>query len=247
MSQVGHTGLIFIDTGVNINEVCYCEVLRWQQLRRWSFVNARFLRFFRPIRGRQKASTSTQLNIKSEAYTDESKRQKFKMFTIWKSVWLTCLTYIDMLLFVLHFSTQKQRDKWYVGAQSDNVTLAIGNPCLNVPKFVLEIWTMFHHCCEWNGNERRSGMTRTRENLPSAGALSQTPLGELTALPQTGGEGAVCSLPKNLIPRSRPFGPRYFSRYVSESFSEILLCISPCQCQDSPSSQSRVLYWDIAS
>ena len=38
----------------------------------------------------------------------------------------------------------------------------------------------------------------------------RTPLGELTALPQTPSwwRGAGCSLPKNPTPRSRPFGPR---------------------------------------
>jgi len=51
---------------------------------------------------------------------------------------------------------------------------------------------------------------RIQENPSAAGAPPRTPLGELTAFPQTHylvGSGWLPP-PKNPIPRCRPFGPR---------------------------------------
>ena len=58
--------------------------------------------------------------------------------------------------------------------------------------------------------ERQSDGSATRKHFGGRGtAPPRTPLGELTALPQTPSWWGAAGCPKNPIPSSRPFGPRF--------------------------------------
>jgi len=56
-----------------------------------------------------------------------------------------------------------------------------GTGVLGDQKSVLEISTMFHHCCAMH---QMSYFKANMRQIRSAGALPQTPLGEFTALPR---------------------------------------------------------------
>ena len=76
--------------------------------------------------------------------------------------------------------------------------------------------------------DRQSDGSEYKKTLRRPGL--RTPLGELTALPQTPSwwRGAGCSLPKNPIPRSRPFGPRL--SYPHSKISSDAVCSMPVLC-----------------